>query len=831
MTLSKSSSLLVSPRLGDPTAPVSPRVIGSGFSGDLHVPPSSPTSAAGDDRQLQQPQSRRLSPEDRSADFNSIISVWENTCWMAPHVSPDGDGAFIAARWRLHPDQYKLAVQVFRPASTSPRSLLPAPLTSPRSASLSSVVQSSSSSSSSSLSPGARSEGDALTAPSTSSSLASPLSSSMRVRLLYKDDSEIASCSFNELRPTLDSSRYFVIPSAKLYFGVALFSREVANEFRAAMADCEGRFRSLSSAELPPLPSDLASPSPSSPVPPTPASQSSEPVSSIVLNERYTIYDGWYLDSTIDYTSKSPLPAFTPPPPTVHPSSPVSAAATDLVILVDKRKDKRLANILNHGQHLAKKFPTIDSKARLLGMLVSSFMGGSDTAAADDPGKQKEIEAFFHQYRVAHAGERYIPLGSILVGGQLHRALLFKYCCDHLSPPLPCKIMIRGSAATILMPVSHHPGKYKQIEIFKPGRLRTQRTLSTLGSEQLLLASGSTATGSGSHVQPLVDESEWELDPSLYQDYQRLLNIPDLQVAQLVLLEPLGSGSFGSVHRCSLGPLQMAVKRVMKTVDASKGQKVSGLVRSLINESSLLAALSHPNIVRCLGYEDRPEEFRVFFELLGSGSFWSFMYYRKTARNPFKDDELFYYAHQVISGIVFLHSKGIGHRDIKSANIVLDGNPKFDRYYSSVKLCDFGVSIRQKSTASSASLSDPSSSTTSKVGTEQYSAPEVLSRVQNYDAAKSDIWSFGMFLVELLTLDAPYALDAPAKRVQMIKSRELPSNLVVHPHLTPILDSCARIDPAVRPSSQEILDRFERLLNREPAALAFLSARNRLSWQ
>ena len=322
---------------------------------------------------------------------------------------------------------------------------------------------------------------------------------------------------------------------------------------------------------------------------------------------------------------------------------------------------------------------------------------------------------------------------------------------------------------------------------------------------------------------------EWHRDMALEHDYHRLLNLPDLQVAKLVMLEPLGSGSFGSVYRCSLGPLQMAVKRVSKKhLDAHGNEdeaKTASVVRSLINESSLLAALNHPNVVRCLGYEDTLSEFRVFFELLGSGSFWTFMHYRKSQKAPFKDDELLYYAHQVIAGILFLHGKGISHRDIKSANIVLDGNLQLEHYYSSVKLCDFGVSTRKRVPSASGQAAS------TKVGTEQYSAPEVLQRVPDLDPSRADIWSFAMFLVELLTLDAPYNLEPRESRVALISARILPSNLNTHPLLSPLIESCTDLDPSRRPSALDVIHRLERLLNREPRALSFLSTRNRLSWQ
>jgi hypothetical protein len=565
-----------------------------------------------------------------------------------------------------------------------------------------------------------------------------------------------------------------------------------------------------------------------------------------VLGERYSISDGWYFDPAHDYTQ--PLPESRP--------AGERAGFGEPGILVDRRVDKKLANILNHVEHLVIRFPTTDSKARLLSMIVSSFMGGSDPI---DHGrsKKKEAQEFLSHYRLQHPNVQLIPLGSITIGGELHRGLLFKYLCSNLDPQLPCKLVIRNStAAAVFMPVPHHPGTYQQVDLFSPGHLINQRPSSEMlvdlhdGSNALFpkLAALRVSSSEALPIPPssklsraspalvsqppppaaelAVDDAEWHRDSSLEHDYRRLLNIPDLQLASLLMLEPLGSGSFGSVYRCSLGPLQLAVKRVSKAMSDADGndvaKKTAGLVRSLINEASLLVGLNHPNVVRCLGYEDTQLEFRVFFELLGSGSFWSFMHYRKSARSPFKDDELLYYSHQVVAGLLFLHEKGISHRDIKSANIVLDGNTQTDRYYSSVKLCDFGFSVRRRPFEESSNA---------RVGTEQYSAPEVLLRIADAEPSQSDIWSFAMFIIELLTLDAPYATDPKPERIKMITSRTLPSNLTSHPLLAPLIDRCTQLNPAERPTSRQVIVELEKKLLNYPTALSYLTARNRLSWQ
>lgn len=93
-------------------------------------------------------------------------------------------------------------------------------------------------------------------------------------------------------------------------------------------------------------------------------------------------------------------------------------------------------------------------------------------------------------------------------------------------------------------------------------------------------------------------------------------------------------------------------------------------------------------------------------------------------------------AFQMLWGLSYLHQERIIHRDIKPGNVLIQGD-------GSVKLCDFGL----------ASFSDKSLQT-SVVGTTRYMAPERL-RARPYGRT-SDIWSFGLVILECLTGDIPW---------------------------------------------------------------------------
>src|SRR6185437_8723456 len=96
------------------------------------------------------------------------------------------------------------------------------------------------------------------------------------------------------------------------------------------------------------------------------------------------------------------------------------------------------------------------------------------------------------------------------------------------------------------------------------------------------------------------------------------------------------------------------------------------------------------------------------------------------------------------SGLAYLHSRSILHRDVKSLNVLLDD-------YGKAKLTDFGLSRTKDETKSKDLLS-----TKQAVGTIQWMAPELFSRNPNY-TQKSDIYSFGMTLWELVARRIPYA--------------------------------------------------------------------------
>jgi len=147
----------------------------------------------------------------------------------------------------------------------------------------------------------------------------------------------------------------------------------------------------------------------------------------------------------------------------------------------------------------------------------------------------------------------------------------------------------------------------------------------------------------------------------------------------------LGSGSFGNVYAALVvGSNELlAVKEIRLVGNSEPDRKFAKELESEIKIISSLGA--HPNIVQYKGAQidsdnSQQETLLIFLEHVGGGSLASMI--AKFGRLP--ADKVPQYTRQILSGVEFLHSSGVAHRDIKGANILvgLDGT---------LKLTDFGT--------------------------------------------------------------------------------------------------------------------------------------------
>ena len=200
------------------------------------------------------------------------------------------------------------------------------------------------------------------------------------------------------------------------------------------------------------------------------------------------------------------------------------------------------------------------------------------------------------------------------------------------------------------------------------------------------------------------------------------------------IADKIGSGSFGKVYKVIYIPLNQA--RAMKVVSKDTLQYQDD-DKKFLKEIEILSQIDHPNILKVFEYYQDNENYYVITELCSGGELYDQIY----ELNHFSEREAAIIMEQLLSAIMYIHSKNIVHRDLKPENILLENNKEKKNFY--IKIIDFGTS----------NFFDKLTKLTLKVGTPYYIAPEVLRKSYNQ---KCDIWSCGVILYILLTGTPPF---------------------------------------------------------------------------
>jgi len=214
---------------------------------------------------------------------------------------------------------------------------------------------------------------------------------------------------------------------------------------------------------------------------------------------------------------------------------------------------------------------------------------------------------------------------------------------------------------------------------------------------------------------------------------------------------PIGGGATGSVYAGvdSLTGEKVAIKALRRELVASMPE----LVVRFRQEGEALRRLNHPNIVKIMATAEEDGQHYIVMEYVGGGSLADLL--RRQPKLPI--ERAVAIALELSDALSRAHHLDILHRDIKPANILLaeDGTPR---------LTDFGLAR----VGSSQALT----SAGSILGTFAYLSPEACYH-QTLDA-RSDIWSFGIVLFEMLTGQLPFEGDTPFELMRAIHHQPLP---------------------------------------------------------
>ena len=280
----------------------------------------------------------------------------------------------------------------------------------------------------------------------------------------------------------------------------------------------------------------------------------------------------------------------------------------------------------------------------------------------------------------------------------------------------------------------------------------------------------------------------------------------------------LGAGGMGEVYQAKDTRLGRTVAlKFLPQAFARDADRVSRFER----EAKVLASLNHPNIAALYGMEETDGQHFLVMELVGGVTLAE-----RLRRGAVPVAEALRFAHQIAEALEAAHEKGIVHRDLKPANVKVTPEGK-------LKVLDFGLAkAMEPSSANGAQAENLSNSPTLSMaatsagvilGTAAYMSPEQANGLQA--DARSDIFSFGSVLYELLTGREPFQGKTMSEVLASVLVRDpdwsgLPPNL--NPRISELVRRCLDKEPRRRwQAAGDLRVELERLIA-DPAGVEAL---------
>lgn len=236
-------------------------------------------------------------------------------------------------------------------------------------------------------------------------------------------------------------------------------------------------------------------------------------------------------------------------------------------------------------------------------------------------------------------------------------------------------------------------------------------------------------------------------------------DVSDRRFGRYRVISLLGRGGFGEVYRAIDDQLKRDV-----AIKVTLGSKLdSSTKQGFLNEAQIVAALDHPAIVPVYDVGQTAKgDFFVVSKLIDGADLAT----RIKVDRPDRILSL-RIVEQIADALNHAHSKGLVHRDVKPANILID---RRDRPY----LTDFGIALRESDQRRSGE----------SAGTPAYMSPEQARGEGHRVGYRSDIYSLGVVLYELLTGRRPFRSDNPLDLMRLVANEEVRSPRLFDDSLT-----------------------------------------------
>ncbi|KAH9776874.1 protein kinase domain-containing protein [Citrus sinensis] len=305
--------------------------------------------------------------------------------------------------------------------------------------------------------------------------------------------------------------------------------------------------------------------------------------------------------------------------------------------------------------------------------------------------------------------------------------------------------------------------------------------------------------------------------PELYKEKEHHLRVFDMQELREATngfnrMLKIGEGGFGSVYKGTIRPLDGRGEPLVVAVKKLNNHGLQGH-KQWLAEVQFLGVVSHPNLVKLLGYcsteDERGIQRLLVYEYMPNRSLEDRLFSRAQPTLPWKTRlEIILGAAE---GLAYLHEGleiQVIYRDFKTSNVLLDGNFK-------PKLSDFGL-------AREGPTGDHTHVSTAVVGTYGYAAPEYIET--GHLKSQSDIWSFGVVLYEILTGRRVLERNRPTMEQKLLEwVKQFPADgkkfsMMIDPRLrnqysisaarrvAKLADNCLKKNPEERPTMNQVVE-------------------------
>ncbi len=265
------------------------------------------------------------------------------------------------------------------------------------------------------------------------------------------------------------------------------------------------------------------------------------------------------------------------------------------------------------------------------------------------------------------------------------------------------------------------------------------------------------------------------------------------QVGPYRILEPLGQGGMAAVYKAYHAALDRYV--ALKVLHPALLEDPNFLAR-FRREARMVAKLDHPNIVPIYDFNEHEGRPYLVMKYIEGETLKARM-----KRGPLTPAEIRAVVQAVGNALAYAHRQGILHRDVKPSNVLLAQDGR-------IYLADFGL-------ARMAQAGESTLSADMLMGTPQYISPEQAMGKKDLDA-RTDIYSFGVMIYEMVVGRVPYLADTPYS--------------IIHDHIYAPLPRPRDLNPQVSEAVERVLlkalakDPEDRFASVEDLVAAFLKA-------